>query len=82
MNFVHSTDPTSGLSEWYAYDSLGGFHVIIRESHDSSGFVGRIIDAFTGDEITKSIASSMETVANVCHKYINKMIATGFITSL
>lgn len=49
-----------------------GVTLSVRECGDKSGFVGTLMDAFTGDPIRKFFGSRVETVCIAANNHVNK----------
>jgi hypothetical protein len=49
-----------------------GVTLSVRECVDKSGFIGKLIDAFTGDLIRNFFGSNVESVANAAGTHVEK----------
>lgn len=57
-------------AEFVNYDA--GVTLSVRECADKSGFVGTLMDAFTGESIRKFFGSRVETVCIAANNHVKK----------
>lgn len=79
LDVIRSSNPA--ITAWKFADTFSGLEVFIVECEDKSGFVARIVDAFSGELVKNLIGSSVENVANKANDYIGKITLSGVLES-